>query len=159
MILNHRMRVGNIGRPGARRALSALEGRPAVDTFEQRAPAPKARSHRRGVATYRCTAALTRLPCDLCRNVPHHLGQLAGTDFAEEAVELDVLRHRWARTKQRDIMLDRPLEIHDGKAIVIKHRRDISVMMIMKLLDEQVGRQSRRAAERVMNHNDILNSE
>ena len=39
MILNHRMRVGNIGRPGARRALSALEERPAVDTFERRAPA------------------------------------------------------------------------------------------------------------------------
>ncbi len=32
-------------------------------------------------------------------------------------------------------------------------------MMIMELLDEQLGRQSRRPAERVMNHNDILNAE
>ena len=103
--------------------------------------------------------ALIRLHRDLCRNVPHHLGQLAGTDFVEEAVEPDALRHRWARTKQGDIMLERHLEIHDGKAIVIKHRRDISVMMIMELLDEQFGRQSRRAAERVVNHDDILNAE
>ena len=111
------------------------------------------------VATHRRAAALTRLPCALCRNVPHHLGQLAGTDFVEEAVELDVLRHRRARTKQRDIMLERHLEIHDGKAIVIKHRRDISVTMIVELLYEQLGRQSRRAAERVVNHDDILNAE
>src|ERR1700677_4193738 len=114
-------------------------GRPAVDTFEQ--PAIKAISRRRRVATYRRAAALTSLHCDLRRNVLHHFGQLAGTDFVEEAVELDVLWHRWARTKQREIMFDRHLEIHDGEAIVIKHRRDIGVMMIMELLDEQLGRQ------------------
>jgi len=32
------------------------------------------------------TTALTRLHRDLRRNVPHHLGQLAGTDFVEETV-------------------------------------------------------------------------
>src|ERR1700677_11477 len=65
--------------------------------------------------------------CDLCRNVPHHFGQLAGTDFVEEAVEFYLLWHRRARTKQRDIVLDRALEIHDGNAIAIKHGRDVSV--------------------------------
>src|SRR5580704_2267104 len=42
---------------------------------------------------------------------------------------------------------------------MIKHSRDISAMTIMELLDEKIGRQSRRAAERVVNHNDILNAE
>ena len=32
-------------------------------------------------------------------------------------------------------------------------------MMIVELLDEQLGRESCRAAERVVNHNDILNVE
>ncbi len=42
-------------------ALSVLEGWPAVETFEQGAPATEAISHWRSVATYRRTAALTRL--------------------------------------------------------------------------------------------------
>ena len=53
----------------------------------------------------------------------------------------------------RDIMLERLLEIHDGEAIAIEHRRDISVVIIMEFLDEQFGRHSRRAAERVVKHN------
>ena len=56
-------------------------------------------------------------------------------------------------------MFGRHLEIHDGKAIMIKHRPDISVIMIVELLDEQLGSQSRRAAERVVNHDDILDAE
>jgi hypothetical protein len=84
---------------------------------------------------------------DLCRDVPQDLSQLAGTDLVEEAVQLDMFRDCRARAKQPDIILDRLLEIHDGKAIVIKHRRDISVMMIVEILDEQLGRESRRAAE------------
>ena len=42
---------------------------------------------------------------------------------------------------------------------MIKHLRNISVMMFVELLDEQLGRQSRCAAERVVNHNDIPNAE
>jgi hypothetical protein len=86
---------------------------------------------------------------DLYRDVPHHLGQLAGIDLVEEAVQLDMFRDCRARAKQRDVIFDRLLEIHDGKAVVVKHRRDIGVMMIVELLDEQFGRESRRAAERV----------
>src|SRR5580658_7118414 len=73
----------------------------------------------------------TRLRRELGGNVPHHLGQLAGTDLVEKAVELDVLWHCRARTKQVNIMLDRLLEIHDGKAIAIKHPGDVGVMMTM----------------------------
>jgi len=80
----------------------------------------------------------------LSGNVPHDLGQLAGTDLVEKAIELDVLRNSWAVAKQTDIVVERFLEIHDGEAIVIKQRRYISVMMIVKLLNEQLGREGRR---------------
>ena len=66
------------------------------------------------------TVAFTRSHSDLCRNVPHYLGQLARTDFVEEAVELYVLRHCRTRTKQLDVIVERLLEIHDGEAIAIK---------------------------------------
>src|ERR1700683_1516823 len=105
------------------------------------------------------TVRVSAVQRDLCRNVPHHLSQLAGTDLVEEAVQLDMFRDCRARAKQLDIILDGLLEIHDGKAIMIKHPRDVSGMMIVELLDEELGRQSRRAAERVVNHNDILNAE
>jgi hypothetical protein len=42
---------------------------------------------------------------------------------------------------------------------VIKHRRDVDVMTIMELLDEQLGRPGRRAAARVVNLSDIPDSE
>jgi hypothetical protein len=44
-------------------------------------------------------------------------------------------------------MLDRHLEVHDGKAIMVKYSLYISVIMIMELLDEQLGRQSRCAPQ------------
>ena len=37
---------------------------------------------------------------NFCRNVPHHLSQLAGTDLEEEAVQLDMFRDCRARAKQ-----------------------------------------------------------
>src|SRR5208282_5625531 len=90
--------------------------------------------------------------------VPHDFGQLAGTDLVEEAIELDVLRNSRALAKQLDVIVERLLEIHDGEAIVIKQRRDISVMMIMKLLDDQLRRQGRRTAERVVNYHDVFDA-
>ena len=39
---------------------------------------------------------------------------------------------------------------------MIEQRRDISVMMIMKLLDDELRRQGRRTAERVVNYNDVF---
>jgi len=47
----------------------------------------------------------------------------------------------------------------NGEVIVIKQRRDISVMMITKLLDHQLRRQGRRTAERVVNHDDVFDIE
>ena len=89
----------------------------------------------------------------MCGNVPDDFGQLAGTDLVKEAVELDVLRNRRALAKQPKVQL---FEIHDGEAIVIKQRRDISVMMIMKLCDDQLRRQRRGTAKRMVNYNDVF---
>jgi hypothetical protein len=80
---------------------------------------------------------------NLCGDVPHDFGQLAGTDLVEEAIELDVLRNGRALAKQLDVVIERLLEVHDGEVIVIKQRRDISVVMIVKLLDNQLRRQGR----------------
>jgi hypothetical protein len=54
-----------------------------------------------------------------------------------------VLRDSRALAKQLDVIVERLLEIHDGEAIVIKQRRDIRMMIIMKLLDDQLRRQGR----------------
>src|SRR5580692_7350595 len=101
----------------------------------------------------------SRLSRELSGNVPHHLGQLAGTDLVEKTIELDVLRDSRALAKQPDVIVERLLEIHDGEAIVIEQRRDISVIMIMKFLDDQLRRQSRRTAERVVNYHDVFDTE
>jgi hypothetical protein len=84
---------------------------------------------------------------NLARNIPHDFGQLGGTDLVEEAIELDVLLNRRAVAKQLDVVVERRLEVHDGEAVVIEQRRDIGMMMIVKLPDNQLRRQGRRTAE------------
>jgi hypothetical protein len=96
---------------------------------------------------------------DQCRNVPHDLSQLAGIDLVEEAVEFYVFGDRRAGAKQFDIIFDRLLVVGDGQAIVIKQRRDIGVVMIAKLVEEDLGRESGCPAKRVVNHNNVLNVE
>jgi hypothetical protein len=64
-----------------------------------------------------------------------------------------------ARAKQRDVILDRLLAICNGEAIAIKQRRDIGVLMIVKLVEEDLRREGSCAARRVLNHNDVLNVE
>jgi hypothetical protein len=69
-------------------------------------------------------------------HIPHNFGQFAGADLVEETIELDVLGNGRAVAKQFHSVFERRLEVHDGEAVVIKQRRDIGVMVIMKLLDQ-----------------------
>ena len=54
--------------------------------------------------------------------------------FVEEAVELDVLSGLPGSSEAvaPSYLIDL-LEIHDGKTIVIEHRRDLSVIMLVEL--------------------------
>src|SRR5580698_911675 len=92
-------------------------------------------------------AVLAYLHRDQCRNIPQHLGQLAGIDLVKKAVELDVLRHSRARAKQIEIIPERLLEIRNSQAIVIEHRRDISVILLVELLEDALRHVRRRTAK------------
>jgi hypothetical protein len=72
------------------------------------------------VVSGRCGAILAHLHRGQFRNIPQHLNQFAGIDLVEEAVELDMLRHRRAGAKQLKIVPERLLEIQNGHAIAIE---------------------------------------
>jgi hypothetical protein len=55
---------------------------------------------------------------DRFRNIPHDLSQLAGIHLVEKAVELDMLRHGWARPQQLNVMFDRVLKMRNRKTVV-----------------------------------------
>jgi hypothetical protein len=70
-----------------------------------------------------------------------------------------MLRHRRARSKQLKVILERLLKIRNGHAILIKQRRDISVIVIVEFLEDALRHVGRSAAKRVVNYNDVSNVE
>lgn len=100
----------------------------------------------------------THIPGNLM-NFPNHLRERTSIDIVEVAKDIDVLRRTAARSDQSGIVPQRLLIIGDADVVSLIKRRNVEVMFALICVDNTISGETCRAAVRMVNHNDILDSE